>query len=248
MIISSLSKFPIDLTIAGKIFLSIAAVVVVSMVIALLIIKALKLPFEVYLPPVLFANTGNMGLPLIFFAFGQIGFNIGILCVVAMTILHYSLGIIILSSYKKPLEVFKLPLIYSTILGIAISISDLKIPIVLDRSIELLGEVTIPAMVFALGYKLSELKLSKIWLSFLFGTMRIAMGFIFGIIFVNLLKLDGLAAKVVILESAMPPAVFNFVLAEKYNQDSKTVASIIMAGTIVSFFVIPFIISYLVKQ
>ena len=188
-----------------------------------------------------------MGLPLIYFAFGQSGFNIGILCVVAMTILHYSLGIIILSSYKKPLEVFKLPLIYSTVIGILISVTSYQMPIVLDRSIELLGEITIPAMIFSLGYKLSELKLSRIWLSFLFGAMRIGLGFVLGLFFVDLFNLEGIAAKVVILEMTMPPAVFNFVLAEKYNQDSKTVASIIMAGTIISFFVIPFLISFLIN-
>lgn len=247
LIVSSLSKFPIDLTIAGKTFLSIAAVVFLSMVIGLLIIKLLNLQYRVYLPPILFANTGNMGLPLVYFAFGQIGFNVGILCMVAMTILHYSLGVVILSSYRKPLEVFRLPLIYSTVIGILISVINYDMPVVLDRSIELLGEITIPAMIFSLGYKLSELRLSKIWLSFLFGILRIALGVLFGIFFADFFELDGVAAKVVILECSMPPAVFNFVLAEKYKQDSETVASIIMAGTIVSLFVIPFLISYLLK-
>ena len=46
----------------------------------------------------------------------------------------------------------------------------------------------------------------------------------------------------------MPPAVFNFVLAEKYGRDSETVASIIVAGTAVSLLVLPFVISYLVNQ
>ena len=217
------------------------------MVIGLAIIKFLKLNYRVYLPPVMFANTGNMGLPLVYFAFGQEGFNIGILCMVSMTILHYSLGIVMLSSYKKPLEVFRLPLIYSTFIGILISVINYDMPIVLDRSIELLGEITIPAMIFSLGYKLSELKISKVWLSFLFGTLRMAVGITFGIFFAELFNLDGLAAKVVILECSMPPAVFNFVLAEKYRQDSETVASIIFAGTIVSLFVIPVLISYLLK-
>ena len=46
------------------------------MAIGLIIIKLLNLSYEVFLPPVLFANTGNMGLPLCLFAFGQIGFNL----------------------------------------------------------------------------------------------------------------------------------------------------------------------------
>ena len=74
------------------------------------------------------------------------------------------------------------------------------------------------------------------------------LGVIFGALFVNLFGLKGIEAKVVILECAMPPAVFNFVLAEKYGRDSETVASIIVAGTAVSLLVPPFVISYLVNQ
>lgn len=224
-----------------------ASVLIVSMIIVLFITKLLKLPYEVYLPPVLFANTGNMGLPLTLFAFGQMGFNIGILCVVAMTILHYSVGIFILNSYKKPVEIFRLPLIYSTIIGVVISAVEYELPIPIGRSIELLGDISIPAMMFALGYKLSELKLTKIWVSFLFGALRMLLGFFLGVFFVKVFQLEGIAAKVMILESSMPPAVFNFVLAEKYNQDSKTVASIITAGTILSVIVIPLVLTYLLE-
>jgi len=248
LIVSSLSKFPIDLTVAGKIFLAMAAVLAVSIVVGTIITKLLKLPYEVYLPPLLFANTGNMGLPLTLFAFGQIGFNIGIICVVAMTILHYSIGIVILSSYKKPMEILRLPLIYSTIIGVVISAVEYEIPLPIGRSIELLGDISIPAMMFALGYKLSELKLTRIWLSFLFGALRMFLGFFLGVFFVKVFNLEGVAAKVMILESSMPPAVFNFVLAEKYNQDSKTVASIITAGTILSVIIIPLVLTYLLEK
>jgi len=184
------------------------------MLIGLIIIRLLKLKHEVFLPPVLFANTGNMGLPLCLFAFGSLGFNIGILCMVSMTVIHYTLGILILSSYKKPLEIFRLPLIYSTIIGLAISAIEYEIPLPIGRGIELLGDISIPAMMFALGYKLSELKLTRVWLSFIFGGLRIFLGFFLGIFFVRLFRLEGISAMVMILQSSMPPAVFNFVLAE----------------------------------
>ncbi|NIP29676.1 MAG: hypothetical protein GTO02_05060 [Candidatus Dadabacteria bacterium] len=247
LIISSLSKFPINLELASTIFLTTCGVVFICLIVGGLIVKSLDLSYQVHLPPILFANTGNMGLPLLLFAFGQVGFNIGILYMVSTTFLHYTLGIVLLNWRIKSLEIFKLPLIYSTIIGIIISIKQYQIPVTLDRSIELLGDITIPAMIFSLGYKLAELKLSKVWLSFLIGSLRIFIGFFAGLILANLFNLDGIAKKVVILEASMPPAVFNFVLAEKYRQNSQTVASIIMAGTIVSFFVIPLIISYLIN-
>ena len=101
-------------------------------------------------------------------------------------------------------------------------------------------------MIFALGYKLSEVAITEVSKSFLAGGMRILFGLILGIISVSLFKLGGVEAKVIILLSAMPPAVFNFVLAEKYKQDSETVASIILAGTLISVITTPVILAFLV--
>ena len=247
LIISSLSDFTMDPSVTARLFLSISAVIFVTIIIGGALARAFRLDSRVYLPPVVFANTGNLGLPLCLFAFGQYGFNIAILCVVSTMLLHYTVGILILGSGKDLREIFKLPLIYATVAGIIINYVGVDMPVVIERPVTLLGEITIPAMLFSLGYKLSEMKLSKLWLSFLFGSARIFLGIFLGALFVNMFGLKGIEAKVVILECSMPPAVFNFVLAEKYGRDSQTVASIIVAGTVVSLLVLPFVISYLIN-
>ncbi|MEK6223488.1 MAG: AEC family transporter, partial [Thermodesulfobacteriales bacterium] len=175
------------------------------------------------------------------------GFNIGILYMVSTTVLHYTVGISILNYEKSPLEIFKLPLIYSAVSGVLLSITEVQMPTSLFRAVDLLGEASIPTMIFALGYKLSEVKLNHVGRSFLFCSMRVLVGVMAGVLVVWLFKLEGIVAQVVILQSAMPPAVFNFVLAEKYNQDSKTVASIILAGTILSIITTPIILAFLMK-
>ncbi|MCY3986942.1 MAG: AEC family transporter [Candidatus Dadabacteria bacterium] len=248
LIISSLSDFTMDPSVTAKLFLSISAVIFSTIIIGGALTKALQIDSRVYLPPLVFANTGNLGLPLCLFAFGQYGFNIAILCVVATMLLHYTVGIMILGSAKGLREILTLPLIYATVAGIVINSVGFQVPVVIERPVALLGEITIPAMLFALGYKLSEMKLSRLWLSCFFGSARIFLGVILGAIFVNVFGLKGVEAKVVILECSMPPAVFNFVLAEKYGRDSETVASIIVAGTGISLLVLPFVISYLVNQ
>lgn len=141
-----------------------------------------------YLPPVLFANTGNMGLPLVLFAFGDAGFNVGILYMVSVTIVHYTLGIMILSFDESPFELFKLPLIYSAALGILLSVSGWTMPTLVDRAIHLLGDASIPTMIFALGYKLSEITISEVKRSFAFGGLRIGLGFALGIATVKILN------------------------------------------------------------
>lgn len=247
LILSSLSKDPIDINIAGKVFVSVCLIIGGSLIIGVIVIRALKIPIKVYLPPVLFANTGNMGLPLVLFAFGETGFNVAILYMVSTIMFHYTLGILILNYDQRPLEIFKLPLVYSAIAGVLLSVSGLTLPTPVFRAVNLLGEASIPTMIFALGYKLSEVSLNDVNKSFLIGAMRIFFGVSLGVLAVSLFKLEGVAAKVVILESAMPPAIFNFVLAEKYNQDSQAVASIILAGTLVSILTTPAVIAFLIN-
>jgi malate permease and related proteins len=247
LIISSLSRHTIEIYLAGKVFLSVCIIIGVSMALCFVVIKALKLPIKVYLPPTLFANTGNMGLPLVLFAFGEKGFNVAILYMVSSTFLHYTLGILILNYDESPFEIFRLPLVYSAIAGVLLSVSGWTMPVSVFRAVDLLGEASIPTMIFALGYKLSEVALTEVNKSFLVGSMRIFFGVMLGVLTVSIFRLDGIASKVVILESAMPPAIYNFVLAEKYNQDPERVASIVLAGTLISVITTPLIIAFLLR-
>ena len=245
LVVSSLSDFTMDIPVAAKLFLSVSLVIIVSVALGAVLLRTLSLDSKVYLPTMVFANTGNLGLPLCLFAFGQYGFNIAILCVVTTTILHYTVGIFIVGPDKDFREIFRLPLIYASVGGIIISATGYEMPIIIERPISLLGQITIPAMLFGLGYRLSGMRISKLWLSFLFGSIKVFMGGALGMLFVNAFGMDGIAAKVVILECSMPPAVFNFVLAEKYGRNSEAVASTIVAGTVVSLITLPFLISYL---
>lgn len=245
LILSSLTKDPIEISLILKMFLGVILLILISLAVIYPIVRYLKLSVKIYVPPVLFANTGNMGLPLVLFAFGEVGFTIGILYMASTTILHYSLGISILNYDKNRFELFKLPLIYSALLGIYLNISNTDMPLILDRSVDLLGQASIPVMIFALGYKLCELKWINFRLSVLFGGARIFFGLVIGILIHYLLDFDEITANVFILQAAMPPAIFNFVLAEKYLKDSQTVASVILAGTVISIITTPIILSLL---
>lgn len=248
LMVSSLSKYPIKPMLAGEVFLCVAIVVLGCLAIGGFIVRAMGLPESVYLPPIAFANTGNMGLPLLLFAFGDEGLSIGILYMVGTTIMHYTAGIMILSYRENRFEVFKLPLIYAAALGLLVSMMAIKIPAPIGRAIDLLGEASIPTMLFSLGYKLSEIEISDVWISFLFGGLRIGIGFLLGLSAVWMLGMKSTAAGVVLIDAAMPPAVFNFVLAEKYRKDSRKVASIITAGTLLSIATTPLLLALVLRH
>ncbi len=245
LIFSSFSSPPMNFDFVARIFGFFVCVSAVCLVFGLLLTRILKLPRPVYLPTMIFANNGNMGLPLMLFAFGQEGFQIAVVCMVAMALLHYTLGVSLVSPRGAIYEIFKLPLIYSAVGGMWINFGGYELPLFISRSVSLLGDIAVPGMMFILGYRLSELSVSGFWVSSLFGCSRIALGFVSALVLVPFFAVSELASKVMVLQCAMPTAVTCLVFAEKYGTEPDKVASVVAVGTVISFLVLPTMVLYL---
>ena len=245
LIFSSFASPAMDINFVVKIFGFFVCVSAVCLLAGFAFTKILGLPRRVYAPTMVFANNGNMGLPLILFAFGQEGFQIAVVCMVAMAVLHYTAGVALVSPRGAVAEIFKLPLIYAAVGGMWVNFGGHEVPVFLDRAVGLLGDIAVPGMMFVLGYRLSECSVSNFWVSSLFGVSRVAVGLVSALLIVPFFAVPDLAAKVMILQCAMPTAVTCLVLAEKYGAEPEKVASVIAVGTAVSFAVLPTIISYL---
>jgi hypothetical protein len=191
--------------------------------------------------PVLFMNAGNMGIPLALFAFGQAGLQRATLLFVMCTFLQYSLGIYILQGRGNWIEIFRLPLIYATLAGLSCNLMQIKIPELLLQPIVMLGQATIPIMLISLGYRLHEVE-SLQWGHAVGGALlRILGGFAAANVAVNLIGAEGVNRQVLLLYGALPAAVINFVLTEKYRQDPGLAASIVVLSTFISVLTIPLV-------
>ena len=189
--------------------------------------------------PTLFMNAGNMGIPLALFAFGQAGLQRATLMFVIITFLQYSLGIYILNGRSNWTEIFRLPLIYAALAGLSVNLAQISLPEVLLRPIIMLGQATIPIMLISLGYRLHEVE-SLQWGHALGGALaRIGGGFAAANLAVHLIGAEGVNRQVLLLYGALPAAVVNFVLTEKYRQDPALAASIVVISTLISIFTIP---------
>ena len=189
--------------------------------------------------PTLFMNAGNMGIPLALFAFGQAGLQRATLMFVIITFLQYSLGIYILNGRSNWTEIFRLPLIYAALAGLSVNLAQISLPEVLLRPIIMLGQATIPIMLISLGYRLHEVE-SLQWGHALGGALaRIGGGFAAANLAVHLIGAEGVNRQVLLLYGALPAAVVNFVLTEKYRQDPGLAASIVVISTFISIFTIP---------
>jgi malate permease and related proteins len=191
--------------------------------------------------PVLFMNAGNMGIPLALFAFGEPGLQRATLMFVIITFLQYSLGIYLLSGRGNWTEIFRLPLIYATIAGLILNLTRTTIPELLFQPISMLGQATIPIMLVSLGYRLYEFQSFK-WRHALGGALlRIFGGFLTSSIVVQLIAAEGVNRQVLLLYGALPAAVINFVLTEKYGKDPELAASIVVLSTFISVVTIPIV-------
>ncbi len=193
--------------------------------------------------PILFMNAGNMGLPLALFAFGEPGLQRATIFYVTMTTIHHSLGIYILSGDRGWREIFRLPLIYATLLGLFVNLTKIQVPEPVFEPIRLLGFSTIPLMLVSLGYRLNSIK-SVIWGHSLVGALiRIVGGFACAYVTVTLLGIHGVNRQVILLYGSLPSAVVNFVLTEKYGQDPELVASNVVITTLLSLGTVPIVLS-----
>ena len=191
--------------------------------------------------PAMFMNAGNMGIPLALFAFGEAGLQRATLLFVICTFLQYSLGIYILQGRSNWPEIFRLPLIYATLAGLAFNLWQIKLPEILLQPLTMLGQATIPIMLISLGYRLHEVE-SLEWGHALGGALvRLVGGFAVAILVVHLLGAQGVNRQVLLLYGALPAAVINFILTEKYRQDPVLAASIVVISTGLSLVTIPLV-------
>lgn len=191
---------------------------------------------------VAFMNSGNMGLPVCYFAFGREGLAAATIFFVVMSIVHYTLGSVIAGGKSKLKEALFLPLAPAAVIAIILNRAQVSLPLVIERPIELLANSAIPLMLFTLGVRLSTIKALDKGTSLTLGTLRFLVGLTTGLTCVYFFRLQEIPAYVVILQAAMPPAIFNFILCEKFGKAPELAASTILAGTVLSVFTIPLLL------
>jgi predicted permease len=209
------------------------------------ILRLARLPYNTFLCPLVFGNQGNMGLPVCLFAFGEKGLALGIAYFSVTATLQFTAGISIWSGRLSLRELSRTPLIYAVALAVAVIASGARVPAWIWNTTEILGGFAIPLMLVTLGAALAELRVRRIGRSVLFSCCRVGFGIAVGVILAFVLDLDGVARGVLILQCAMPAAVFNYLFAQRYAREPEEVASIVVVSTLLAFAGLPLLLGYL---
>lgn len=188
-----------------------------------------------------FMNSGNYGAAFCLFAFGQVGFELAVTFWVIQLILMNSLGVYFANrhraSIKKSLVViFRMPVVYAAVAGIGFQLLNIEIPLFIYNPIDLLSNATIPLIMLLLGMQLAQVKLTKRWGAISLGvSLRLIISpLVAWVIVVYLLPVEGVLAKVLILEAAMPTAIVTTLLATQNNTEPDVVSGITLSTTILS--------------
>lgn len=246
LIVSQFSQSAVSHTVLKDMFWVTLSVVVASLILAAIVTRIAGQPLRAFLGPLVFPNAGNMGLPVCLFAFGEQGLVLALAVFVMLSLLHFTLGIALVSGRSVFRELVSNPIIYAIAIALGLIYSGWSLPLWVRNTVSLLGDLTIPLMLLTLGVSLGSLRIASVGKSLYFACARMLIGVAVGWGVATLFDLEGIARGVVILQSAMPVAVFNYLFALRYQREPQVVAGMVMISTLVSFVSIPLLLIYVI--
>lgn len=195
-----------------------------------------------FLPSLMFPNAGNMGLSLCLFAFGDAGLALAIVVFAMIATGQFTLGAAVSRGTLEPMGLLRMPLNYAVLLGLALLFLDLPLPEPVARSFTLLGGLTIPLMLIALGVSLSRLRPGGLPVAFGLSLLRIVGGGAVALAVAALLDLPPLERGVLVLQFSMPVAVYNYLFAERFQRHPQEVAGLVVISTALSLVSVPLVL------
>lgn len=243
--ISAMSKVEVDASVMGEVMLATAVAMTAMGGLGWLLLRSLKLDIPTYLPPLIFPNNGNMGLPLCLFAFGQLGLALALGSFMVMMIATFTVGLLLVSEGgwgDRFKDMARQPVIHSMIIALAMLVTGTHLPRWIDNTVTLIGGFAIPLMTITLGVSLATLRIGTWRRSFGFSIARIFGGLGLGWLSCWMLGVEDVSRSVVLLQSAMPVAVFNYLLALRYDRNPQEIAAMVVISTLLAFVTLPFLL------
>ncbi|MEM8597132.1 MAG: AEC family transporter [Pseudomonadota bacterium] len=205
----------------------------------------LRLDQRIWLAPAVFGNTGNVGLPVAFFAYGPEGLALAVVVFAVMAVLSFTIGIWLVAGAGQPGQVLRQPLVYASLAGGAAAITGWAPPDWAIDTLALAGQIAIPLMLLTLGVSIARLAVSGLGTATGLAVLKLAATVGAGWAAATAFGLEGPAFGALILQLAMPAAVTSYLLAARYERDPEAVAGLVVVSTFMSLAFIPALLSVL---
>ena len=244
LVFAALASKSFELARYAQLALGGVAVVLGSGLLAYPFARLLKVQVKTFVPPMMFNNSGNMGIPLMVLAFGDAALAGAVVLFLVAMFLHFSLGAFMLDRRLRLTQLLRTPVMIATLLGVAVSLSGMLVPTPLYTALKMVGDASIPVLLFALGVRLNEVSFRD-WRIGLAGALLCpATGLAMVAIVSPFIALTPLEQSLLLIFGALPPAVLNYLMAEQYHQEPQRVASIVLLGNLAALAIMPVVLAF----
>jgi hypothetical protein len=247
LVFHTLANLDVAPSVFGRMVGAAAANLVACTLVSLCVLRALRLSQQAYLPVLVFANTGNMGLSLCYLAFGDVGLGLAIGVFAVYSVTMFTVGPALASGAVSWRAVVQVPLLYAVLAAMGFMVWDVSPPQWINATTALLGDITIPMMLIALGVSLSRLKVTSMRRSLGLALLRLVMGCLVALGIASAFDLGPIDRGVLVVQGAMPSAVFTYLFAQRYNTAPEEVAGIVVMSTAFSFLLLPFLLWFVLS-
>ncbi|HZW22901.1 AEC family transporter [Noviherbaspirillum sp.] len=243
LVFTALAAKDFDLVHNGMLILAGVIISLGSGLIAWPVARLLGYDVRTFIPPMMYNNCGNMGLPLAVLAFGTSGLAAAVALFMACNLIYFSAGIKIIESgrnYHTPMWKFLVsPMMLAMMVGMVFAVFRITLPTPLMQALKMLGDACIPIMLFALGVRMLDVNF-KSWHIGLVGAIVCPVGGLaVAWLLDGALTLTDAQRGQMYLFASLPPAVFCFMVAEQYKQEPDKVASIVLLGNLAALAFVP---------
>ncbi len=222
---------------------AIAAYAVIGLV-AWAFVAIVGLDVPTFWAPITFGNTGNIGLPLALFAFGQQGFDFAVVIFAVMALMSFTFGLWVVAGGGSPLTAFREPIVWASILGLVFMLAGWTVPVWLGNTLDMMGQVAIPLMLITLGVAISRLQPRALGRAVVICALKLGLCIAAPLAIGLWMGLPRLALGVLVLQVSMPVAVTSYMLAAKYKAQADQVAGLVVVSTLISVIAIPLTIAF----
>ncbi len=232
----------------GHLALAVALVILLSGLVALIVSRLLHIDPKSLCPPIMFGNAGNLGLPLVVLSFGETALPAAVIIFVVCNFFHITIVNYWLNKQASLVKVITTPMIMAVLIAMTLSVLKVEISSTVLEPIRMLANACVPLMLFALGVRLVDMKLSQWKLGMLGALLAPVCGIAVVLVISPWLELTRLEQGVLFLFGALPPAVMNFMFAEHYDQEPEKVAAMVLFGNTFSIISLPLALLYVLLK
>ena len=218
-------------------------------VVGLIFLILMKKDYIRELPPFILPNTGNMGIPICLFAYGQLGMGVAAAISSLVVTLHFTLNIFLAKKKFDFNVISKSPAFYAILITVFILYFQIETPKFVINTVMLLAYTMIVLILMSLGIGLTQMKVFSFKSSIITSIGRVIVGPIIGFIIIKIFNLSGFAAGVLLIQSSMPSAILTYLIASIYSPKKivDSIASTVVVSTLMSIITVPIVVFFALK-